>query len=149
MSPARVWKTWKSVRASQGGSMAALKEWMKGCMSVVDRSYFSYQVAAGRTTSECSVVEVLRKSAVHIRSSLPDGASSRHVMVAGRRPAGVSAALTSPSTPTMWRRKNSVPLAELPSRFVRHEHRMRGKFSGASGSSQAKRSSPERSCSTM
>ena len=149
MSPARVWKTWKSVRASQGGSMAALKECTKGCMSVEEMSCFSYQVAAGRTTSECRVVEVLRKSAVHMRSSLPTGASSRQVTEAGRCSAGASTALTSLSAPTMWRRKNSVPLAELPSRFVRHEHRMRGKFSGASGSSQAKRSSPERSCSTM
>ena len=81
--------------------MAALKEWMNGCMSVVARSYFSYQVAAGSTTSECSVVEVLRKSAVHMRSSLPSGAGSRHVMDAGRRPSGVSVALTSPPAPTM------------------------------------------------
>ena len=139
----------KSLRASHGGSMAALKEWMKGCMSVVDRSYFSYQVAAGRTTSECSVVDVLRKSAVHMRSSLPSGALSCHVMDVGLRPGGVSAALTSPPVPTMWRRKNSVPLAELPSRLVRQEARMRGKFSGASGSSAANRSSPRVSWSTM
>ena len=34
-----------------GGAIAGLNEWMKGCMSVVDRSCFSYQVAAGSTTS--------------------------------------------------------------------------------------------------
>ena len=38
-----------------------MKECTKGCMSVEEMSCFSYQVAAGRTTSECSVVEVLRK----------------------------------------------------------------------------------------
>ena len=78
-----------------------MKEWMKGCMSVVDRSYFSYQVAAGRTTSECRVVEVVRKSAVHMRSSLPCGAWSRQVMETGRLPCGVSVAWTSLSAPTM------------------------------------------------
>ena len=111
-------------------------------MSVEEMSCFSYQVAAGSTTSECSVVEVLRKSAVHMRSSLPTGASSRQVTETGRCPGGVWTALTSLSAPTMWRRKNSVPLAELPSRFVRQEARMRGKFSGASGSSAAKRRVP-------
>ncbi len=42
----------QSVRASQGGGIAALNGWTKGCRSVLERSCFSYQVAAGRTTSE-------------------------------------------------------------------------------------------------
>src|SRR5699024_12862751 len=37
---------------------------------LLDRSCFSYQVAAGSTTSEKSVVEVCRKSRVSSRSSL-------------------------------------------------------------------------------
>ena len=42
----------QSVRASHGGGTAWLNECTNGCMSVIDRSYFSYQVAAGSTTSE-------------------------------------------------------------------------------------------------
>ena len=42
----------QSVRASHGGGIAWLNECTNGCMSVIDRSYFSYQVAAGSTTSE-------------------------------------------------------------------------------------------------
>src|SRR5262245_56754142 len=37
---------------SQAGSTAAESGWMKGCMSEVLRSFFSYQVAVGRTMSE-------------------------------------------------------------------------------------------------
>ncbi len=37
---------------SQPGSTAALSGWMNGCMSEVLRSFFSYQVAVGRTMSE-------------------------------------------------------------------------------------------------
>ena len=136
---ARSRKTSKSVRVSQGGLIAALKEWMNGCMSVVDRSCFSYQVAAGRTMSETRVVDVLRKSVVIIRSSLPCGASSRQVIDCGRSWGSSSVAEASESTPSMWRRKNSVPLAEEPIRLVRQFSRMRGQFSGASGSSPAKR----------
>ena len=39
----------KSVRASHGGEMAGLNECTNGCMSVVEMSCFSYQVAAGST----------------------------------------------------------------------------------------------------
>jgi hypothetical protein len=42
----------QSVRASHGGGTAWLNECTNGCMSVMERSCFSYQVAAGRTTSE-------------------------------------------------------------------------------------------------
>ena len=55
---------------------AALKEWTNGCRSVDERSCFSYQVAAGRTTSEYSAEPFMRKSIVVNRSSFPVGASS-------------------------------------------------------------------------
>lgn len=38
--------------ASHGGWIAGLKVCMNGCMSVDEISCFSYQVAAGSTTSE-------------------------------------------------------------------------------------------------
>ena len=41
----------KSVRASHGGAIAGLNECTNGCMSVVEMSCFSYQVAAGSTIS--------------------------------------------------------------------------------------------------
>ena len=47
-------KASKSVRVCHGGVIAGLKACTNGCMSVVDRSCFSYQVAAGSTTSENS-----------------------------------------------------------------------------------------------
>ena len=39
-------------RASHTGSTAPVSGWMKGCMSEVLRSFFSYQVAVGSTMSE-------------------------------------------------------------------------------------------------
>ena len=42
----------KSVLVSHGGAIAGLNECTNGCMSVVEMSCFSYQVAAGSTTSE-------------------------------------------------------------------------------------------------
>ena len=74
----------KSLLASHGGSMAGVKACTKGCMSVLERSYFSYQVAAGSTMSESNVVEVIRKSADSSRSSFPSGASSRQATSRGR-----------------------------------------------------------------
>ena len=54
--------------ASHGGGTAWLNACTKGCRSVVERSNFSYQVAAGRTTSENRAFEVIRKSIVVSRS---------------------------------------------------------------------------------
>lgn len=122
---------------------------MNGCMSVLDRSFFSYHVAAGRTMSETSVVEVVRKSVVIIRSSLPLGASSCQRIVVGRSSGPSSSAVASESTPSMWRRKNSVPLADEPIRLVRQLSRMRGKLTGLSGSWQANSISPDSSWLTM
>ena len=61
-------------------------------MSVLDRSCFSYQVAAGSTMSENSVVLVIRKSSDISRSSLPVGASSRQVTSTGRAAVAVGGA---------------------------------------------------------
>ena len=51
---------------------------MNGCMSLVLRSFFSYQLAVGRTMSEYTAVVDILKSIHTSRSSLPLGASSRH-----------------------------------------------------------------------
>ena len=59
---------------SHGGGTAWLNVCTNGCRSVEERSNFSYQVAAGNTTSENSAFEVIRKSIVVSRSSLPSGA---------------------------------------------------------------------------
>ena len=45
-------KMFQSLFVSHAGSTAADSGWMKGCMSEVLRSCFSYQVAVGSTTSE-------------------------------------------------------------------------------------------------
>ena len=49
---ARARKRSQSDRDSHEGGTAAESGWMNECMSVELRSSFSYQVAAGRTTSE-------------------------------------------------------------------------------------------------
>jgi hypothetical protein len=49
---ARPVKMSQSDRASHGGSTARVNGCTNGCMSVEEMSSFSYQVAAGRTTSE-------------------------------------------------------------------------------------------------
>src|SRR5581483_11084418 len=134
------------LREPAGGGIAALKVWTNGCRSVEERSTFSYQVAAGRTTSEKSAFEVIRKSIVVSRSSFPSGASSRQTTSEGRSSGGDSSARTAGSVvPSRCLRKYSWPFADEPSRFDRHTVRTRGQFSGASGSSQAKRRRPSRS----
>ncbi|KUG59493.1 hypothetical protein AVL61_16405 [Kocuria rosea subsp. polaris] len=109
-------------------------------MSVEDRSCFSYQVAAGNTTSESRVELVIRKSADTSRSSLPSGACSCQVTSFGRE-----VEWSEPRTlwwvPSRCLRKYSSPLAEEPSRLERHSIRVRGQFCGASTSSTAKRMS--------
>src|SRR5699024_5000025 len=100
-----------SLRDCHGVVIAGLNEWMNGCMSVVDRSYFSYQVAAGRMTSECNVWLVIRKSRVTTRSIFPSGDSSRHLTSFGRNPSGVSSAPTVLSTPRRCLRKYCSPFA--------------------------------------
>ena len=121
-----VWKASKSVRVCHGGEIAGLNECTNGCMSVLERSYFSYQVAAGSTMSENSVVLVIRKSRVSSRSSLPTGASSRHVTSRGRSTTSASVARTAWSVPSRCLRKYSLPFPELPSRFERQTVRSLG-----------------------
>ncbi len=136
------WKASKSVRVCHGGLIAGVNAWMNGCMSVVLRSCFSYQVAAGSTTSENRVVEVIRKSSDSSRSSLPSGASSCQVTSLGRRSGGASSARRDASVPSRCRRKYSLPFAEEPSRLARHTVSTRGQLRGASGSVQANPSRP-------
>ena len=131
------WKSSKSLLASHGGSIAGVKACTNGCMSVEDRSCFSYQVAAGSTTSDSSVVEVIRKSAETSRSSLPSGASSCQATSRGRGASGFSLPRTLEWVPSRCLRKYSLPLAEEPIRFERHSTSVRGQFSGASTSSIA------------
>ncbi|GAA3167056.1 hypothetical protein GCM10020001_110650 [Nonomuraea salmonea] len=130
---AMAWKAAKSVRVCHGGSMAGVKACTNGCMSVEDRSCFSYQVAAGSTMSENSVVDVIRKSSDSSRSSLPRGASSGQATPSGRLSGGACWARTAESAPSRWRRKYSLPLAEEPSRLARHTVSTRGQFAGGVG----------------
>ena len=125
----------KSLLASHGGSMAGVNACTKGCMSVLERSYFSYQVAAGSTMSESNVVEVIRKSADNSRSSFPSGVSSCQATSRGRTWALPSSAMTLEWVPSRYLRKYSLPFADEPNRFERHSVRVRGQFSGASMSS--------------
>ena len=80
---------------SQGGGTAWLKACTNGCRSVVERSYFSYQVAAGSTTSENIALLVMRKSIVVEQVELPSGGSSRQTTSRGRSSGGDSSARTS------------------------------------------------------
>jgi hypothetical protein len=109
-------------------------------MSVEDRSCFSYQVAAGSTTSDSRVLDVIRKSAESSRSSLPSGGSSRQVTSIGRT--SPSLAITLEWVPSRYLRKYSLPLAEEPNRLERHSVSTRGQFCGASTSSTENRSPP-------
>ncbi|KUG52074.1 hypothetical protein AVL61_06885 [Kocuria rosea subsp. polaris] len=128
--------------ASHGGLIAGVKACTYGCMSVEDRSCFSYQVAAGKTTSDSRVELVIRKSAETRRSSLPSGASSCQVTSRGRD-AEWSWPMTLWWVPSRCRRKYSSPFAEDPSRLERHSTRVRAQFWGASTSSTAKRICPD------
>jgi hypothetical protein len=96
---ASAWKAAKSVRVCQGGAIAGVNECTNGCRSVLDRSCFSYQVAAGSRMSENSMVEVIRKSIVTSRSSFPSGVSSRQRTSRGRASGGASSDRGDPSAP--------------------------------------------------
>src|SRR5690554_3003023 len=134
----------QSLRASQAGSVAAVSGWMNGCMSEVFRSFFSYQVAVGRTMSEYRQVVDMRKSRVTSRSSLPCGASSRHLTSCGLAPPSTPRSFPCRPflVPSRYLSMYSWPLPEEPSRLERQMNRLRGQFSGASGSSLAKAREP-------
>ena len=119
-------------------------------MSVLDRSAFSYQVAAGSTTSDSSVVDVIRKSIDISMSSFPSGLGSLRWLRSppyhdcGRRSAGVGAARRFESVPSRWRRKYSLPLLDEPSRLARQTLSTRGQLRGSSGSVTASATGPRR-----
>src|SRR5690554_3531235 len=117
---------------------------MNGCMSEVFRSFFSYQVAVGRTMSEYKQVVDMRKSRVTSKSSLPSGASSRHFTSSGLMPPLWPRSLpcTPLVVPNRYLSMYSCPLPEEPSRLERQMNMLRGWFWGASGSSDAKASEP-------
>ncbi len=116
-------------------------------MSVLEMSAFSYQVAAGSTMSDTSVVEVIRKSIDIIRSSLPSGMSPSQVTPVGRTPSSGGSAEALESVPSRWRRKYSPPLPEEPIRLARQTVSTRGQFTGLSGSVTASFSLRWPSCS--
>ncbi len=124
--------------------MAADSGWMKGCMSEVFMSSFSYQVAVGRTMSEYTQVEDMRKSRVVTRSSLPMAPSSTHSASVGLKPSRLprSSFITPFFVPKRYLSMYSWPLPELPNRLERQMNMLRGKLSGLSGCSQANFSEP-------
>src|SRR6266540_6635257 len=151
----------QSLRDCHAGSTAVDSGWMNGCMSLVLRSFFSYQVAVGSTMSEYRHVVLIRKSSVTSRSSLPSGALSCQTTSTGfasgpapGRPkpgappggearsasGGCSCPRSLPWTPLLVPsrcfRKYSWPLPLDPSRFDRQTNRLRGQLLGWSGSSQ-------------
>ncbi|CAB4597453.1 unannotated protein [freshwater metagenome] len=106
-------------------------------MSVLDRSCFSYHVAAGNKISPKRPVLVILKSIETSKSNLPSGASSCHFTSRGLASGPFSSARTELSVPSKCLRKYSLPLLEEPRIFARHTVNTRGQFSGASGSSIA------------
>src|SRR5699024_4934077 len=120
-------KTSQSDFASHGVAIAGLNGWTKGCMSVLLKSLFSYQVAAGRMISEYSDVPDMRKSTLTSKSNLPSAASSLQVTSSGRRLA-VSSFINPWEVPRRCLRKYSCPLPELEMRLARHTNRTRGKL---------------------
>lgn len=102
-------------------------------MSVLEMSAFSYQVAAGSTTSDTSVVEVIRKSIDIIRSSLPSGMSPSQVTSTGRTPSSGGTADVGVGTQQMPQ-EVFAPLPDEPIRLARHTVSTRGQLTGLSGS---------------
>src|SRR3989304_1756783 len=72
-------KMFQSVLDSQTGATAADNGWMNECRSVLFRSAFSYQDAAGSTMSEYRADESMRKFRSTTRSIFPVGATSCHL----------------------------------------------------------------------
>src|SRR5665647_2221886 len=112
-------------------------------MSVLDRSYFSYQVAAGKTMSLSSVVDVIRKSALMRRSSFPSGASSRNRTTFGFASAAWLLGMRFDPVPSRCLRKYSLPFADEPNRLDRQTIIVRGQLTGASMSSSDVVSAPD------
>src|SRR5699024_9568468 len=126
----------QSLLDSHRGLIAGLNGWTNGCMSVEERSVFSYHVAAGRTMSECSGVDVILKSSDTSRSSFPSVSSSIQLISSG-----FSSLFGSASrplfVPSRCLRKYSCPLAEDEMRFERQTNSDYGLFLFASEFSMA------------
>src|SRR5699024_12719300 len=88
-----------------------------GCISVELTSDFSYHGDAGKITSEYSAVPAIRKSKLINKSSLPVGASSRHLISSGRMLSESS--FNNPFVaPNKCFTKYSWPLPELEIKFA-------------------------------
>ena len=107
-------------------------------MSLVLRSFFSYQVAVGSTMSEYRQVVLMRKSSVTSRSSLPSGALSCHVDFAAACVVLAEVlALHAVAGAEQVLAEVLVALAAASrAGCERQTNRLRGQFCGASGSSQ-------------
>ena len=106
-------------------------------MSLVLRSFFSYQVAVGSTMSEYRQVVDMRKSSVTTRSSLPSGALSCQTTSGGLASSAPRSLPCTPcEVPSRCLRKYSWPLPEEPRMLERHTNMLRGQLAGWSGSSQ-------------
>src|SRR5699024_2898028 len=115
--------------------MAGLNGCTKGCISVEDKSCFSYQVAAGKIISEYNGVEVILKSNDTSKSSLPS-VSSLHLISSGFV-SSFASAIKPDLAPSKCFIKYSCPFAELEIKLERHKNKVFGWFSLASGSSIA------------
>src|SRR3990172_4228026 len=127
---------------SHDGGTAASRQLTKECMSVVFRSDFSYQVAAGRTMSEYRVEVSIRKLRSTTRSSFPSGAFScqtRSFTTPLATSFAVQLLLGAPITCLM---KNSCPFALEEMALPRQMNQTLGEFPSPSGSSMANRVSP-------
>src|SRR5690606_38507404 len=117
----------QSVFAFHGGLIAALNGWIKGCISVLLISYFSYHVAAGRTISENRPELVIRKSILTNKSVFPSGGVSEMCTISGCQELSASA-ITWCSPPIKCFAKYSCPFPLSPSKFDRQLKNTRGKF---------------------
>src|SRR5690606_9698706 len=117
-----------SERDSHNGSTAGLNGWTNGCISVEDKSTFSYQVAAGNTISAYNGVAVILKSSATRRSSFPS-TSSRQTISSGFI-SSFGCAINPEEAPNRCFMKYSCPFAELETRFERQTKSDLGKFSG-------------------
>src|SRR5512133_4089662 len=127
----------QSLLLCHAGSTAVDRGWMNGCMSLVLRSFFSYQVAVGSTMSLYRQVVLMRKSSVTSRSSLPSGALSCHTTSVGLASSAPRSLPCTPcAVPSRCLRKYSWPLPEDPRMLERQTNRLRGQLDGWSGSSQ-------------
>ena len=134
----------QSERDCQAGSMDAV---IKGCMSLVLRSFFSYQVAVGSTMSLYRQVVLIRKSTVHQQvPSLPWGTLSvqddfGQLCFFGTKILALHAIA---GAQQVCLRKYSWPLPDEQRMFERQTNMFRGQLSGWSGSVQLIFSVPSR-----